>query len=139
LTFNTAEAVRRLWARSDWPLEERIVGPLTGRTIYLRATARFSELAEKYADVAADPDMLKFIAADFARDLGINFRRGEFPLDLWRETALGMLGEIEEQDREARRSAAEEMTLSMSETGQLFGRAPRPIVLPGGQAERKEA
>ena len=139
LTFNTGEAVRRLWARSDWPLVDRIVGPLTGRVIYLRATIRFAELAEKQAEVAADADLLKFIAADFARDLGISFRRGEFPLTLWQDTARQMLAEIEQEDRTVREAAAEQMTSSLSEFELLFGRAPRPVLLPGGQSHRKEA
>lgn len=139
LTFNTGEAVRRLWARSDWPLVDRIVGPLTGRVIYLRATIRFAELAEKQGELAADADLLKFIAADFARDLGITFRRGEFPLALWRDTAREMLSEIEQEDRQLRQAAAEELASSMSEFELLFGRAARPVLLPGGQSDRQEA
>ena len=139
LTFNTGEAVRRLWARSDWPLADRIIAPLTGRVIYLRSSARFAELAEKHADSAADSDLLKFLAADFARDLGISFRRGEFPLSVWRDTALGLLREIEDEDRTARVAAAERLAGSMSESELLFGRAPRPVLLPGGKTDRKEA
>jgi len=139
LTFNTGEAVRRLWARSDWPLADRIVGPLTGRVIYLRATVRLAELADKQAEVAADAELLKFIAADFARDLGISFRRGDFPLAVWQQTAREMLGEIEQEDRKVREAAAEQMASSMSEFEQLFGRPPRPVMLPGGQSDRKEA
>lgn len=139
LTFNTGEAVRRLWARSDWPLVDRVVGPLTGRVVFLRAAARFAELAEKQAEGAADADLMKFIAADFARDLGVTFRRGDFPLSLWRDTAREMLSEIEEQDRHVRQAAAEKMASSMSEFDLLFGRAPRPVLLPGGQPHQREA
>lgn len=139
LTFDRGEPIRRLWARSDWPLHERIVAPTTGRVLYLRTAARLAELALRDQAVAADAEMLKYLAADSARDLGLPFKRGEFPLDVWRESALTQLEPLEEADRAARVEAAERLAQELPPLAQLFGRPQRPVVLPGGAAKREEA
>jgi hypothetical protein len=138
LTFDRGEPIRRLWARSDWPLHDRIVAPTTSRVLYLRTTARLAELAMRDQAIATDPDMLKYLAADNARDLGLPFKRGEFPLDTWREYALAQLQSIEEEDRQARMEAAKRIA-SLPLFAQLFGRASTPVVLPGGASRREEA
>ena len=60
---------------------DRIVAPTTGRVLYLRVTVRLAELAMRYEAMSADAEMLKYLVADSARDLGLPFRRGEYPLD----------------------------------------------------------
>lgn len=139
LTFDRGEPIRRLWARSNWPLHERIVAPTTSRVLYLRMTKRLAELAMRDEDVAADSEMLKYLAADNARDLGLQFRRGEFPLESWRDSALTQLRTIEEEDRDARMEAAERLARTLPSISQLFGRPPAPVALPGGAAAREEA
>jgi hypothetical protein len=139
LTFDRGEPIRRLWARSDWPLHERVVAPTTGRVLYLRMTARLAELAMRYQAVAADAEMLKYLAADNARDLGLPFKRGDFPLDAWQESALAQLRGLEEEDRAARMEAAERLAVELPPLAKLFGRAPKPVLLPGGAASREEA
>jgi len=121
LTSIRAESIRRLWARSDWPLERRIAAPTSGRIQHLKLTARLCEIAMEAADTAADPEMLRIIAADHARDLpGIKFRRGEFPLGYWRDLATELLAKAEPADEEARREAAARFR-KMPEQQQLFG------------------
>ena len=139
LTFDRGEPIRRLWARSDWSLHERVVAPTTGRVLYLRMTARLAELAMRDEAVAANTEILKYLAADNARDLGFPFKRGEFPLDDWRENALRQLEPLEEEDREARTESAERLALELPPLAQLFGRPQKPVVLPGGAATREEA
>ena len=139
LTFNRGEPIRRLWARSDWPLHERLVAPTTGRVLYLRMTARLAELAMRNEAVAADAEMLKYLAADNARDLGLPFKRGEFLLDDWRKSALAQLKQIEKADREARMAAAVSLARELPPLAQLFGCPPKPVVLPGGAAMRERA
>lgn len=139
LTFDRGEPIRRLWARSNWPLHERVVAPTTGRVLYLRMTARLAELAIRNESVAADPETLKYLAADNARDLGLPFKRGQFPLDDWRENALKQLEPLEREDREARMEAAEFLAHELSPLAQLFGRPQRPVMLPGGATAIEEA
>lgn len=132
LTHDRAEPIKRLWARSDWPLEERIVAPTTGRVQHLRMTARLCEIAN--GENAVDPMMIKILAADHARDLpGVDVRRGEFQLDLWREVALKHLTEVQPRDEQLRRQAASRWA-SLSERYRLFGR-PEEI---GGVGEDEE-
>jgi hypothetical protein len=122
LTYDRGEPIKRLWARSDWPLERRIVAPTSGRIQHLKVTKRLAELALEAGDTAADPMGMKIIAADHARDLpGVTFRRGDFPLETWRDTAARLLQEFEPRDEEARIEAARSIG-RRSEHFQLFGR-----------------
>ena len=85
-------------------------------------------------DTAANPEMLQIIAADHARDLvGVGFRRGEFPLEVWRDTALRLLAEVEHRDEELREEAAHRIA-SLPERYQLFG---VPDVIAGVDADAK--
>lgn len=121
ITWDRGEAIKRLWARSDWPLERRLVAPTTGRVQHLLLTRRLSEMAQQEADTAADPDMMRILAADHARDLpGIIFRRGEFPLEEWRSVADRILAEVLPRDEESRREAARRLT-ALTPAHQLFG------------------
>ena len=139
LTFERGEPIRRLWARSDWPLHDRIVAPTTGRILFLRMTARLAELATRDETIAADSQMLKYLAADNARDLGLPFKRGEFPLDAWRESALTQLEPLLADDRQARIEAAKRLAEELPRLAHLFGRPSRPVVLPGRTSKREEA
>lgn len=119
LTHDRGEAIRRLWARSDWPLAMRIVAPTTGRVQHLRMTAKVCELAEKHE---ASPDKLHYLAADLARDLpGTEVRRGTFDLDGWRATARDELARVEDEDRDRREAAAERLATKLGPAHLLFG------------------
>jgi hypothetical protein len=121
LTYDRAESIRRLWCRSDWPLERRIVAPTSGRVQHLKLTARLCTVALEAADTAADKEMLRIIAADHARDLpGVNFRRGDFPLESWRDVATDLLEKVEPPDEQLRREAAVRLH-KLPEAHQLFG------------------
>ena len=115
------------------------MAPTTGRVLYLRMTARLAEIAAADEATATDAEMLKYLAADNARDLGLPFKRGEFPLDTWRESALMQLKPLEQEDSEARMEAAARLRQELPPLAQLFGRSPKPVVLPGGAAIREEA
>jgi hypothetical protein len=121
LTSTRGEAIRRLWARSDWPLEQRIVAPTTGRIQHLRMTLRLCEIALEASATAADPEMLRIIAADHARDLpGVTFRRGEFRLEEWGDLATVLLEKAGPADGHARHEA-EFRLRQLPELRQLFG------------------
>jgi hypothetical protein len=121
LTSLRFEPIKRLLARSDWPLSRRIVAPTTGRVQHLRMTARLCELAVERAGAVANPEMLKIIAADHARDLpGIKFRRGVFELELWKMVAEQQLDSLAMID-EANRAEAAARLAQLDERDQLFG------------------
>ena len=128
LTHDRFEPIKRLWGRSDWALARRVVAPTTGRVQHLKMTAQLCELALRASDTAADPEMLQIIAADHARDLpGIKVKRGEFPLEAWRDVAGKLLADIEPADRERREVAAARLA-ERSEREQLFGLREAPLV-----------
>lgn len=120
LTPERFEAIKRLWARSDWPLWTRIVAPTTGRVQHLQMTVKLCELALEVTN-AASPDSLKIIAADHARALpGIRFQRGQFDLEEWRKIASFELEKWRQQDEDLRHSYAETLK-AYEEESQLFG------------------
>jgi hypothetical protein len=146
LTSQRFEPIKRLWARSDWPIDKRIVAPTSGRVLYLRMTARICELALRSEELAVDPEMMRILAADHARDLpGTKFRRGSFELELWRDIAIRLLDDLAPRDQELRSEAAERLA-ALTPREQLFG-AEEPIVLtalpglgtPGGTKHRESS
>jgi hypothetical protein len=121
LTHDRHQAIKRLWARSDWSLERRIVAPTTGRVQHLRITRQLCELALRADESAADPDMLRIIAADHARDLpGMRVQRGRFELEMWRDAAARSLAELEPRDAELRAESARRLA-ARPEAVQMFG------------------
>jgi hypothetical protein len=136
LTFDRGEAIKRLWARSDWPLERRVMAPTSGRIQHLKMTKRLSELALEAGDTAADPLAMKIIAADHARDLpDVTFRRGDFPLETWRDLAGRMLDDLEPRDEDARRAAADHLG-QRPESYRLFGIPDVAAVVDGAGNSR---
>jgi hypothetical protein len=140
LVYDTGEPIKRLWGRSDWPLAWRVVAPTTGRVQHLKLTARLCELALTATATAADPELLRFLAADHARDVpGIKVRRGEFALEQWRRIALEAAAELEPRDQLLREAAAERFAAIPLEQ-QLFGvpdGPPNPV--PGPEQASREA
>jgi hypothetical protein len=133
LTADRHEPIKRLLARSDWPLECRVVAPTTGRVQHLKITAALCELALGAEEAAADPEMMRIIAADHARDLPvIKVQRGKFDLGLWRDTAHDLLSQLEPRDELARRESALRLA-DRPEFFQLFG---LPDVIDGGEDPR---
>jgi hypothetical protein len=133
LTSQRFEPIKRLWARSDWPIDKRIVAPTSGRVLYLHMTARMCEVALKSDELAVDPEMMRILAADHARDLpGIRFRRGSFELEVWRDTAIRLLDDLAPRDQELRSEAAERLA-ALTQREQLFGAAEQFVLtaLPG--------
>jgi hypothetical protein len=128
LTFDRAEPVKRLWSRSDWPLETRLVTPAFGRAQYLRAAAKFSELAMEADTLAADPNLMRYLAADHARDLGVVVKHGEFKLAEWRDLALAQLATVEEKESGLLTSSARELAKTLEGPELLFGRKQKPVL-----------
>jgi hypothetical protein len=139
LTFDRAEPVKRLWARSDWPLERRLVTPAFGRVQYLRVAAKFSELAMQADVLAADPNLMRYLAADHARDLGGIVKHGEFKLEEWRELALAQLAPLIDKEDAFLKLAALELTAGLEGAELLFGRKQKPVLFAVPQSEGRHA
>jgi hypothetical protein len=119
LTHDRHQPIKRLWGRSDWPLERRIVAPSSGRVQHLKLTAKLCEMAQRTG--AADAEMLRIIAADHARDLpGVRVLRGKFDLEAWHNSARALLDELEPRDAEARKVSAKRLR-DRGPLVQLFG------------------
>lgn len=121
LTADRYEPIKRLLARSDWPLERRIHALTTGRLQHLWMTKRFCELAMKADEIAVDPEMLRILAADHARDLpGVSVRKGIFDFESWRDVAGAQIAELEPRDEALRKKSAARLA-QRPELFQLFG------------------
>lgn len=138
LTYDRGEAMKRVWARSDWPLEERIVGPISGRIVFLRFAEWISRLAEEAAgssSPAARPERLMYMAADCARDLGFRVRKGDRDFAQWRQAAREELDRKFGEDLEHRREAANRLGGRLNDVERLFGAREGLTVLPGSAGE----
>jgi hypothetical protein len=132
VTHNRHEPIKRLLGRSDWPLEWRIVAPTSGRVQHLKITANLCDLALRAREAAADPEMLRTMAMDHARDIpGVRVRRDTPDFAGWRDVARELLAELEEKDEAARRESAERLARRPA-YHQLFG---MPDVLDGAAAD----
>lgn len=142
LTHDKGQAVKRFWARSDWDLAERVVGPMTGRVHFLEGAAWTINLARLAADgeLAADkPEVLHYVAADQARDAGLVVKRGEFPYEDWLGAISVALERHAAADRDLRVSAAAELASRLSEREQLFGARTGLVSLPGSAPSWRSA
>jgi LacI family transcriptional regulator len=119
LSHDRGDVVRRLWARSDWPLERRIVAPTTARVQHLKLTARLCEIA---VDAEPEPGKLHQLAADYAEDVpGVVVRPNRYDLEAWRDAALTELGHVESADHDQRAEAARRLGNVLTEAQLLFG------------------
>lgn len=142
LTYDQGQAVKRFWARSDWPLASRIMGPMSGRILFLRGAAwtitlaRAVDRGERSAD---NPEILNYVAADQARDAGLAVKRGEFPYDDWLAEIHMTIERFGDEDRTAREKSAELLSAHLSDRDQLFGSRQSLVSLPGSSAAWRSA
>ena len=83
----------------------------------------------KADEFAVEPNILRFMAADHARDLGVKVRHGIFELEEWRDLAQRQLGEIAGKERDLIHKAVALLTHQLDPAEQLFGTTPRPFVV----------
>jgi hypothetical protein len=137
LTYDQGQAVKRFWARSDWQLWDRIMGPISGRVLFLQGAAwtiRLARAVDKKDMLAANPDILNFVAADQARDAGLHVQRGAFPYDEWLNAFDGLIECHRAEDEQARIEAAKILAARFSERELLFGARTPLVSLPGSKS-----
>jgi hypothetical protein len=113
--------IKRILARSDWPLAWRIVAPTSGRVQFLRATERLCQLAMRAEDTAKDSGALMALALAHARDLpgvGVDDREPDFAK--YAAVARNLLSELEPEDLRLRQEASVRLQ-GMPDGVQLFG------------------
>lgn len=136
LTHDQGQAVKRFWARSDWPLEHRIIGPMSGRLLFLEGAAwtiRLARAADRRELTAANPETLNYVAADQARDAGLHVQRGVFPYDEWLKTIADQIERHRAEDEKTRIEAAQKLAARLSERDLLFGARAPLVSLPGSR------
>jgi hypothetical protein len=142
LTYDKGQAVKRFWARSDWPLSERVIGPMTGRLLFLKGAAwaiNLARLVDESDLQASDPDVLRYVAADQARSAGIQVKRGDFPYESWLTAIASAIDRHDPEDRELREAAAVELQQGLPERDLLFGSRVGFVSLPGSTESWRSA
>lgn len=136
LTHDQGQAVKRFWVRSDWSLQDRIMGPMSGRLLFLKGAAwtiRLARAVDTEELTAANSEMLNFVAADQARDAGLHVQRGVFPYDDWLDAIAGLLKRHHAEDEQVRAEAAAVLQAELSDRELLFGTKGAFASLPGSK------
>ena len=129
-------AVKRFWARSDWALHERIIGPMTGRVLFLKSAIWVIKLAQDRGEAASE--RLKFMAADHARGAGLKVDRGSFQFVEWLTALNAHLEKYLPEDEEVRRAAAAAIERRLNDRDRLFGARGGLVSIPGTTRRWKE-
>jgi hypothetical protein len=122
--------VKRVWARSDWPFEVRVIAKNTSRVLFLKtALWVFEQAAGEGAGWAQFPG-LKMFASQLARDVGADVRKKPDDFEMWYRLAEDELKAISAEDLEQRCVAAQRLQF-LNKVEKLFGANPPLTVLPG--------
>jgi hypothetical protein len=142
LTYDSGQAVKRFWARSVWPLADRIMGPMSGRILFFKGAAWTIGLAQSVEEgtrSADNLDILKYVAADQARDAGLTVKRGEFPYEDWLTAIAAAIDRHTDADRILREESADALAAKLTERELLFGSSKGLVSLPGSNASWRSA
>lgn len=133
LNHDNLAPARGLLALSTWPLEDRIVGPLTPRTSHLRLTLFLVNELDRARSADDDrPEVgLERLLWRFSSTIA-GLRRGEADTGRVREAAESELKSLIDRDLEDRSAATERVKL-LDERQQLFG---APLRAVGGKSRR---
>jgi hypothetical protein len=127
LTADHLTPVRGLLAVSTWPVERRIIGPLSPRVDFLTAAAR---VAERAARLTGDPDELSPAIARLLRRFAVNIPgvAGVAGALAPRAVAVAARAELavhEPADRNRREAGATLAGKLLGDAERLFGTRPR--------------
>ena len=133
LTADLLAPARGLLAISTWPMDKRVIGPLSPRVNFLTAAIRVAESIERIPGLDTDVRRLlwRFAAS-------IPGAAGSAPAVEARAVADAAWAELrvhEAADVDVRRSAAQRARRQLDDAGQLFG-SRLQVRQPGGRAAR---
>jgi hypothetical protein len=121
LTWDLLAPARALIALSNWPLEQRLVGPLTHRVHFLTAAVRIADAAQRRAD-DVPPQPVEQLLRHYSRNVpSYPNTPGPVDLDALRTAAQDELAVHAREDANARAEAAERARKQLSEADQIFG------------------
>jgi hypothetical protein len=125
LSLEGFRPVKRIWARSDWPLLWRIITPTSSRVQHLHATEVLCRLAERADMEAQDPAALRALALGYAQDLPGVAVNPEYPdFTRYAVRAQTELENLEGEDLRERMKAVEALR-KLPVEAQLFGQEGR--------------
>ncbi|SEG54083.1 hypothetical protein SAMN04489712_106135 [Thermomonospora echinospora] len=132
LTSDLLAPARGLVTVSSWPLEHRIIGPLSPRVDFLRAAVAVADAAQRGLHETPDTERL---LRSFAVSIPGATPRGTGPIDpgLLTRAAEAEIAVHLDADRQARAAAADRARRRLDETERLFGTKLRAI--PGKTAQ----
>ena len=119
LTADLLAPARGLLAVSTWPLDRRVIGPLSPRVDFLTAAIAVADSIERIPDPA--PEAMALLRR-FAVSIpgALPGRSGAMPAQV-AEAARAELGVHAERDQAHRRSAAQRAAGQLDDAAQLFG------------------
>ncbi|MFF7647045.1 hypothetical protein [Streptomyces canus] len=121
LTFDLLSPARGLLALSTWPLEQRLVGPLTQRVHFLTSALRLADAAEHLAGEAGMPQPVQQLLLHYSRNIHGDTSRGLLDLDALRRAAAAELEIHADDDADTRAEAAQRAREQLGDAEQIFG------------------
>ncbi|AVV46816.1 hypothetical protein C6376_41355 [Streptomyces sp. P3] len=121
LTFDLLSPARGLLALSTWPLEQRLVGPLTQRVHFLTSALRLADAAEHLAGEAGMPQPVQQLLLHYSRNIHGDTPRGPLDLEALRRAAAAELEIHADDDADTRAEAAQRAREQLGDVEQIFG------------------
>ncbi|MET8680886.1 hypothetical protein ABZW18_25715 [Streptomyces sp. NPDC004647] len=127
LTSDLLSPARALLALSTWPLEQRIVGPLTPRVHFLTSALKVADAAEHLAGDTEMPQPLQQLLLHCSRNLNGYSPRGPLDLEALRQAAAAELEIHADEDADTRAEAALRVRHQLGDVEQNFGNTLRNV------------
>ncbi|MFE4334452.1 hypothetical protein ACFRQM_35130 [Streptomyces sp. NPDC056831] len=121
LTSDLLSPARGLLALSTWPLEQRLVGPLTQRVHFLTSALRLADAAEHLAGDTGMPQPVQQLLLHYSRNIHGDTPRGPLDLDALRRAAAAELEIHADDDADTRAEAAQRARQQLGDVEQIFG------------------
>ncbi|MFI1815146.1 hypothetical protein ACH414_32890 [Streptomyces sp. NPDC020422] len=128
LTYDLLAPARALLALSTWPLERRIVGPLTQRVHFLTAAMRLADAAERLIGDTQPPQPVQQLLLHYSRNVhGYSTPNGTLDLAALRSAAAAELEIHADDDADTCAEAAQRAREKLSDAEQNFGNTLRSV------------
>ncbi|MCX5443887.1 hypothetical protein [Streptomyces sp. NBC_00063] len=125
LSSDLLSPARGLLALSTWPLEQRIVGPLTQRVHFLTSALRLADAAEHLDGDAPLPQPVQQLLLHHSRNILGYTPRDLLDLDSLRRAAAAELEIHADDDADTRTEAARRARRQLGDAEQIFGNTLR--------------
>ncbi|MFB6931285.1 hypothetical protein [Streptomyces chartreusis] len=121
LTSDLLSPARGLLALSTWPLQQRLVGPLTQRVHFLTAALRLADAAEHLSGETGLPQPVQQLLLHYSRNIHGDTIRGLRDLNALRRAATAELEIHVHDDADHRAEAAQRARQQLADAEQIFG------------------